>query len=177
MSRLLNKISNDFKLKLGVTDFILVSIHLFVGLAFWTIYNLDLTSGTNIKYWVFVYYFLVPLALVGLFFRNLRNFKLYLIWIVIGVIQLIIYNSVKDIPDFQFLMGTSFSGLKALLPTLLVYQIFRLVFFNLRGQEMIVTLSQGRMTMWEDEENRNMTWIEVVFSLLLLGTILLFNQV
>jgi len=85
MSRLLNKISNDFKLKLGVTDFILVSIHLFVGLAFWTIYNLDLTSGTNIKYWVFVYYFLVPLALVGLFFRNLRNFKLYLIWIVIGI--------------------------------------------------------------------------------------------
>jgi uncharacterized membrane protein len=95
---------------------------------------------------------------------------------VIGLIQLIIYNSVKDYPDFQFPIGKAFSGLKALLPTLLVFQIFRLVFYSLRGQEMILTMWQGRMTMWEKEENRKMTWIEVVFSLLLMGAIILFNQ-
>lgn len=177
MSRLLNKISDDYKLRLGVTDFLVVSIHLLVGLIFWTIYNLDWTSGTNIKQWISGYYFLMPFALVGLFFRNLRNFKFYLIWIVVGLIQLLIYISVKDNADFQFARGTAFSGLKALLPTLLVFQVFRLSFFSLRGQEMIVTMRKERMTMWEDEEKRNMTWIEVVFSLILMGTIILFNVV
>jgi len=177
MSSLTNKLSDDYKLRLRTTDLIVVSIHLLVGLIFWTTYNLDWTSGTNIKQWVSGYYFLVPFALVGLFFRNLRNFKFYLIWIAIGLIQLIVYYAVKDNPDFQFQRGTAFSGLKALLPTLLVFQVFRLIFFSLRGQEMIVTMRKGRMTMSEEEERRNMTWIEVVFSLLLMATIILFDAV
>ncbi len=177
MNRLLTKIKEDFKLRVGILDFILVFIHLLVGLIFWMIYYGDLISGTNLKMWISGYYFLVPFALVGIFFRNLRNFKYYLIWIVIGLIQLLIYNLIKDHPDFQFPRSTAFSGLKTLLPTLLMFQIFRLVFFSLRGQEMIITMRQGRMTMWEDEEKRNMTLIEVVFSMLLAVTIIFFDLV
>ncbi len=177
MNRLLTKIKEDYKLRLGILDLILVSIHLLVGLIFWMIYNVDLISGINLKMWISAYYFLVPFALVGLFYRNLRNFKYYLIWIVIGLIQLLIYNLIKDNPDFQFPRSTAFSGLKTLLPTLLMFQIFRLVFFSLRGQEMIITMRQGRMTMWEEEEKRNMTLIEVVFSMLLAVTIIFFDLV
>ena len=177
MNRLVTKLSDDYKPKLLVADFIVIFTHLLVGLIFFGLCNLDLLSRTDIKEWISGYFFLMPFALVGLFFRNLRRLKFYFIWIVIGIIQMMIYYSLSDNPDFQFVRGNGLSGLKALLPTLIVFQILRLTFFNLRGQEMIVTMRRGRMTMWEEEEKRNMTWLEVLFSMLLIGTVILFNVV
>jgi hypothetical protein len=177
MSTLLAKLSDDYKPRLRVADFVIIFAHVLVGLIFVSFCSLEIASGSAIKEWINGYYFLMPFALIGLFFRNLRRLKFYLVWVIIGMIQLPIYYSLKDNQDFQFFRGNAFSGLKALLPALIVFQILRLTFFNLRGQEMIVTMSKGRMTMWEEEEKRNMTLIEVVFSLILMGTIILFDAI
>ena len=157
------------------TEITAVIVHVLVSLTFWAIYKLDLIPTENLKGWINVYYFLVPFAVVGLFFRNLRSFKFYLTWILISVGQLVIYFMVDGLTEFFYQRGTAFSGLKALLPTLIIFQLFRIFLLKTQGRELIVTMRIGRFTMWEEDDNRNMTWIEVAFSLILFGTIITFN--
>ncbi|HEU5290905.1 MAG TPA: hypothetical protein VFU05_09705 [Cyclobacteriaceae bacterium] len=168
----------DFKFKnLTKTETTIVLAHLLVSLTFWTIYKFDLIPTENLKAWVSGYYFLVPFAVIGLFFRYLRNFKFYLAWLIISIGQLTVYFMVDGLTDFFYPRGTAFSGLKALLPTLILFQLFRVILLKTQGRELIVTMRRGRFTMWEEEDNRNMTWVEVMFSLLLGGTIVIFNVV
>lgn len=77
---------------------------------------------------------------------------------------------VKDNPDFMFTRKTSFEGLLALLPTLIMFQLLRQIFLSLKGQEMIISIRHYRMTMYEEEDRRNMTWLDVAFSIILMAT-------
>lgn len=154
-----------------------IVVHLLVSLVFWTTYKFDLLSTEDLKGLISGYYFLVPFAIVGLFFRNLRGLTFFLPWLAISIGQLIVYFMVDGLTEFFYARGTAFSGLKALLPTLVLFQLLRMILLKTKGRELIVTMRTGRFTMWEEEDNRNMTWIEVAFSLLLLGTIVTFNVV
>ena len=168
----------DFKLRnLTKTEFATILVHVLVSLAFWTIYKFDLIPAEEIKGWISGYYFVVPFAIVGLFFRSLRNFKFYIPWLVISIGQLVVYFMVDGQTEFFYPRGTAFSALKALFPTLTLFQLFRIILLRTQGRELIVTIRMGRFTMWEEKDNRNMTWIEVAFSLLLMGTIVTFNVV
>lgn len=40
---------------------------------------------------------------------------------------------------------------------------------------MIISIRQFRMSMWEEEENRNITWLEVLFSITIALTAVLSN--
>ena len=147
--------------------------HPIIGVLIWYTYQQGLMSKETLKDFTSGYMFLLPLLLVGLFFRKLRNIKFYLVWLAISIIQVFIHPLVKDNPDFTLPRGTSFDGLMALLPTLIMFQLFRQLFFSLKGQEMIISIRHYRMTMYEEEDRRNMTWIEVVFSILLMLTAIL----
>src|SRR5688572_7275333 len=148
----------DFKLKnLTKTETTIVFVHVLVSLTFWTIYKFDLIPTKNLKGWISGYYFFVPFAVVGLFFRNLRSFKFYLIWLTISIGQLTVYFMVDGLTEFFYPRGTAFSGLKALFPTLVLFQLFRMILLKTQGRELIITMRRGRFTMWEEEDNRNMT--------------------
>ena len=120
-----------------------------------------------------MYFFILPLFMVGFQFRNLRNINYYLIWTFIGVMQLGVFMIEKDNPDFYFVNGSGIDGLKALLPVLVLFQVFRQISLKIYKREIIISLQKYRMT-WYEEEKRNMTWIEVLFSILLFGTSILF---
>jgi hypothetical protein len=140
----------DFKLKDPTkTDIAIVLVHILVSLAFWTIYKFDLVRTEDLKGWISGYYFLVPFAIVGLFFRNLRSFKFYLTWLTISIGQLVVYFMVDGLTEFSYARGAAFSGLKALLPTLVLFQLFRMILLRTQGRELIVTMRKGRFTMWE----------------------------
>jgi hypothetical protein len=168
----------DFRLKnLTKTEITTVFVHVLVSIALWTIYKYDLIPTKDLKGWISGYYFLVPFVIVGLFFRNLRSFKFYITWLTVSIGQLVVYFMVDGLTEFSYPRGTAFSGLKALLPTLILFQLFRMILLRAQGRELIITMRKGRFTMWEEEDNRNMTWIEVVMSLVLIGTIVTFNVV
>jgi hypothetical protein len=168
MNKLTDKFINDFKSKnLNLTDQIIISIHLTIVLIIYLTYQLKDSDKDLLKTFTHLYIFISPLLLVGLLFRRLRKVKFYLVWLIISIIQIFIYPIVKDIPDFSFYNGTAFSGLTSMLPTLILFQIFRQVFYLLKGQEMIISIRHYRFSMYEEEDKRNMTWIEVVFSFLL----------
>ncbi len=155
-------------------DYITIVGHLLICTFLWTSYTFEIIQIQNIKQWTNIYFFALPLFMVGLQFRNLRNLNYYLIWTIIGIIQLIVFIIEKDNPDFYFINGTGLDGLKALLPVLTLFQVFRQISLKWFKREMILSLQQYRMTWYEDEEKRNMTWTEVLFSISLFGTSILF---
>jgi len=152
----------------------LLLAHLFISLAFWIVYEYDITTIDDLKSLVNAYYFVLPFVVVGVFFRSLRNFKFFLVWTIIGVGQIVIFLLVRDNPAFDFPRRTAFSALKALFPTLVVFQVCRLILLKTQNRELIVTMRKGRLSMWEEDDNRNTTWVEVFFSLLLMATIVTF---
>ena len=171
MSKLSDRLKKDFKSgHLSKIDLIILITHPIIGLLIWHSYHQDFFDKETLKDFSNVYLFLLPLLLVGLFFRKLRNIQFYLAWLLISIVHLLIYPMVYENPDFAFQRGTSFDGLVALLPTLIIFQLFRQIFFSLKEQEMIISVRQYRMTMYEEEDRRKMTWIEVIFSILLMLT-------
>jgi Na+/proline symporter len=164
-----NKLTKD-KISFNKTDLVVIFTHLTIGLLIWVTYQQELIDKEIIKSFASGYIFLAPLILIGLFFRKLRKIGFYLIWVSIALLQILIYLYVKDNSDFFFKRGTAFDGLIALLPTLILFQIFRQIFYSFKGQEMIISIRHYRMTWYEKEDRRNMTWLEVVFSILLMLT-------
>jgi len=160
---------------LNITDKLIIVIHLLAVLTMWISHEQRFIQTETLRDFVDVYFFVLPLLLVGLFFRNLRNFNFFIIWLTIGLIQLFTYPELLDLTGFQFSRGSAFDGLKSLLPTLLVFQLLRIIFIRTHNKELIISIRRFRMTMWEEEENRNMTWLEVGFSLTILATAIIFN--
>ena len=162
------------KNKFGRIEIFTIVIHVIICTFLWIVYRFKLFEIEQIKMWTNMYFFILPLFIVGFQFRNLRNTDYYIIWTFISVLQLGIFMIEKDNPDFYFVNGSGIDGLKALLPVLVLFQVFRQISLKIYKREIIISLQQYRMTWYEEEEKRNMTWIEVLFSILLFGTSILF---
>lgn len=174
MRKLIDKFLLDFKSgQINKTDLIVILTHPIIGLLIWYTYQQNILDKETLKEFTSGYLFLLPLILVALLFRRLRNIKFYLVWLTISISHVFIYPLVRDNQDFTLHRGSSFDGLVALLPTLILFQIFRQIFYSIKGQEMIISIRHFRMTMYEEEDRRNMTWIEVLFSMLLAMTAVL----
>ena len=157
------------------TDKIVIAVHVLASVGMWISYKQHLLPVDTLKDVVNMYLFMMPMLLIGIFFRNLRNFNFYIIWVLIGIAQLIVYPELIGMSEFEFFRGSAFSGLRALLPTVLMFQLLRIVFIKTHNMEMIISIRQYRMSRWEEEENRNMTWLEVAFSITLLLTAIFSN--
>lgn len=159
------------------TDKIAIAVHVLASVGMWVSYEQHLLQIDTLKDVVNMYFFMMPMLLVGIFFRNLRNFNFYIIWVFIGITQLMIYPDLIGMSEFEFFRGSAFSGLRTLLPTVLMFQFLRIVFIKTHNMEMIISIGQHRMSRWEEEENRNMTWLEVAFSITLLLTAVFTNVI
>ncbi len=168
MSKLTDKFKKDLQSgPVDKTDQIVILTHLLIGILIWFTYQSHLLDREFIRNFTSSYLFLLPFILIGLFFRKLRKIRFYLIWLIISLLQLFIYSKLKDNPDFLLPRGTAFGGLTGLLPTLVMFQLLRQIFYSINGKEMIISLQKGRMTMFEKEDRRNMTWLDITFSVIL----------
>ena len=167
----------NFKLrKLNGWESTVLIAHILICLAFWAIYGLDILPLSDLRYFVSIYYFMLPFFVLGVLFRSLRNFKFYLAWAFIGFGQLMAYLILRDEPEFFYGRLSAFSGLKTLFPALILFQLFRLYLLKKQDRELILSMGQ-RFSMWEDEDKRRMTWLEVVFSMLLMAAIIAINVI
>jgi hypothetical protein len=168
MSKLTDKLKKDLQSgPVDKADQMVILTHLFIGILIWFTYQSHFLDKELIRNFTSRYLFLLPFILIGLFFRKLRKIRFYLIWLIISLIQIFIYSKLKDNPDFIIPRGTAFGGLTGLLPTLIMYQLLRQIFYSIKEKEMIISLQKGRMTMFEKEDRRNMTWLDIAFSIIL----------
>lgn len=143
-----------------------------IALEIWLVNEWHIISYEQLKSFTHFYFLAIPFVLIGMMYSNLRNIYFFMTWVGIGLGQLLIYPKLTGLTQFQYLIGNAFSGMQALLPTLLMFQVLRILFISTHNKELIVTLRKFRMSMWEEEEKRYMTWIEVGYSLIIYATII-----
>ena len=163
------------KNKFDNVDVSCICIYLLGSLFLYLSYHYALFSVDKVKLWIYLSYFFVQFALFGLFFRKLRNDKLYLCWCFFGLLQLLVFFLLKDNSVFFNRGGSDLNSLRGLLPSLIVYQILRKIYYKIYKQELIISMSMGRMSFFEEEDNRNMNFLDVAFSLIMYGVICFFS--
>jgi hypothetical protein len=159
---------------LKTEEWVVVIIYLLLSLLLYLGYTFDVPQDINWLKWMLFYTIAVPFMIIGAQYRNLRNPKYYLIWVAFAILQMLFYQLIKDVPELNFERGSALTGLRSLLPALIVFQLFRVYLLRRNGRDLIISLRKGRMTRWEPEENRNMSNIEIAFSMLIALTIVAF---
>lgn len=161
--------------KLTTEEWVVVIIYLILSLFFYLGYRFNFPANFNWPKWMKLYGVGIPFIIIGAHYRNLRNLKYYVIWVTFSIMQLIVYQMAKNIPELNDVGGSALTGLRSLLPALVLYQLFRIFLLRINGRDLIVCLARGRTTRWEPEENRSISDIEIAFSILIAVTIMAFG--
>lgn len=172
MQKLIDKFYIDFKnshLKVGHI-FILV-IHVLICIFFWKAYSNQFIDKEKLKTGTMFYFFMTTFLLMAGYYRQLRNYKVYILWLIVGIGQYIVYVATKDNPDFMMFRGSSLTPMRALLFMLLTLQLFRQLYMLLTPWDLIITYR--RFTCHDTEDNRKMIWLDVVFSIIIYGVTIL----
>ena len=148
------------------TDWILLFSYLGINLIVWFIYFFNLYNREFIS----EFYFVIPLIYVYLIFdifhKQFWNKKILLIWGVIGITQLIIYYTLKDLPEFQAVNGNYFEWLKALPITILVSFTLNLINQRIYGDNFIVTSMRLNSDRIDPKDGRKLRPADYIFSLI-----------
>lgn len=164
------KHSNTDHLPLTKWSVIIPAIHLTIGLFFIMTYRRSLLEIETYKKLLSSYYFMTTFLLPIMYYRQLRDFKIYTIWIVVAIIQVVAYYLTRDNYDFRTFRGTSVDPLKAMLVMLMAFQVIRQLSLAWTKKEFI---AMHKGSKWFDkDDNRHMTWVDVLFSFILYGLII-----
>ena len=147
-------------------DWIVLFSYLGINLIVWLIYFFDLYN----KEFISEFYFAIPFVFVFLIFdvyhKRLWNKKILLIWGIIGIAQLIIYYSLKDLPELQAVNGNHLVWLKALPLTILTSYTLNLINQYKYGDNFIVTSMRLNPDRIDSKVGRKLRPADYVFSLI-----------
>jgi hypothetical protein len=153
--------------KLSWLDKTVVLIHIFICFFLWFSYNNSLFPIDTVKKYIGGYFFILPITVIALLFRRLRNIKYFLIWLIVGLLQMIAYYILKDNPEFFHPIVSPITGLRSLFPVLLLFQILRQISFRLYNKDLIISFSAGRTSIYEEEDNCDMNGLDFISTFIL----------
>ncbi len=172
MQKLIDKFHTDYKNShLRISHISILAIHILICIFFWKAYSNDLIEKETLKTWTMFYFFITTFLLMVAYYRQLRNYKVYILWLLVGIGQFIVYMVTKDNPDFMMFRGSSLTPLRALLIMLVTLQLFRQFYMLLTPWELIITYR--RFTWHDTDDNRKMIWLDVVFSIIIYAVTIL----
>jgi hypothetical protein len=112
---------------------------------------------------------LIPFSLLFLGYVYLRQVKIYLLWLMLGIGMLIFYFKFRDAGVLQMRRGTALNSFKSLLWFLVVFQVSRMVFIRLIGREYVTPSIGGSSDLFEE---RNPQLADFIMFVLLFLTII-----
>ena len=151
------------------SDLVLWSVHILVSLLLWITYKYEIIPLETVSKAALFYFWMVPGLLLTCYYRQLRSYKVYLLWLITGIIQLVVYFIAKDYPDFQKVNDNNLASLKTLLVMLLSFQFFRQLFKLLTPWELIITIK--RFSSYDLDDKRKLIWLDYLFSLIIAACI------
>jgi hypothetical protein len=107
---------------------------------------------------------LIPFSLLFFGYVHLRQFKIYLLWLLFSAAMLFFYFQFRDASVLQMKRGTALNSFKSLIGFLVVFQVSRLVFIKLTGREYVTPSFGGSSDLFEDRKPQFADF--VMFSLL-----------
>jgi hypothetical protein len=137
-------------------------LHAIIGILFVVFYREHVLNIKTYGSLISGYYFFST-AFLLLAYKQLRDWRIFGVWFVIGIIQLIVYYYVKYIDDFEMARGTHVDYLKSLFFMLVAFQILRQLSLKLTDNEFIFFARSGTFF----EEDRQVNWVDRVISITL----------
>ncbi len=156
-------------------------IYLAISLLILMIYTFKILSRESINILIFFYGIGTAFGLLIAYMKELRNNLNFLLWVGIGVGHFVIYEICKN--DLYFNMRNynasqenwvSFANktstlstdtLKGTIIVLICIKIFDWIFQRLTKKQLIGTYH--RFSWYSAEDNRRITWLDVVFNIML----------
>ncbi len=134
--------------KLTTWDKISIGIYIVLTAFFWYIF--DKLTTKNQRELIYVYGLGTQMFLYFFNYRSLRNFTVYLFWILVGVLHFCIYIQLKDSISLMDYRSHSTTIFKNTIPLLVLYQILRFLSFTAQNQEFVMPC-KGSKTDFFDE--------------------------
>lgn len=92
---------------------------------------------------------LIPFSLLFLGYVHLRNIKIYLLWLVLGLGMLFFYFQFKDAVALKMQRGTALNSFESLLGFLVAFQVSRLFFIKWTGRDYVTPSIGGSSDLFE----------------------------
>lgn len=149
-----------------------IIIYVLISIGFYMAYQLQVVKRAAFNEALMFFELVWPLMFIVIFHRQLRDWRVYLVWLTIGIIQAIVCNMVSDMSFLKLPRGTSADAMLALPVGLTLYQACRQISLTVCHHEFIF-IYKG-MSRYDEVERRNFTPWDVTFSLIIfLGTVLI----
>jgi hypothetical protein len=153
---------------------IINTLILFISLVAITILYLHLNETVNflkesIDTFTLAIGLFIPFSLLFLGYVQLRNNKIYILWLLLGIGMLFFYFHFKDYPQLQMPRGSALKSFKSLFAFLILFQLCRLIFLKVTGREYITPSIGGSNDIIEDKKPQIPDFI--MFGFLLLSII------
>jgi hypothetical protein len=139
---------------------LLLLLHLLVSIAFSISPLLFPGHYAAINYYASLYWFFFPYILMAGFYRQLRNALYFGVFLLVAVVQVI----------YWLTLNPSAMALPSLLAMLIAFQISRILSLLIFKEEVIIPYR--RISWWDEEDNRNVRWHDIMFSILIYGIII-----
>lgn len=167
MQKLIDKFHSEYKSsELKIAQVSILTIHILICVFFWQAYKNDLIIKGILKAEMMYYFFITPFLLLFGYYRQLRNFKVYILWLIVGIGQFIFYRFTNNNPDFRVFFGANLTSFIALLSMLITFQFLRQLYMFLSHKELIITF--GKFSWFDKHDKRKMTWLDVLFSFIII---------
>lgn len=110
------------------------------------------------------------LLLYGLLYKSLRNFKVYLFWLTIGLLHLCLYFILKENASLISFHSNTVIGLRNTIILIILFQLLRLISLRAQNQEL-VCVGRSKTDIYD---NREYTRIDVVLYTIYIAATFLF---
>ena len=98
-------------------------------------------------------------------YRSLRNFKVYLIWFIIGLLHLFFYFQLKDLDSVQMINGNASQGLRNTVLMLVLFQALRFVSLKIQNLELVPADRSG----FNDLDERIISMVDYILFVIYFG--------
>lgn len=113
-------------------------------------YSITLTSIYSFGTIIFLYF---------INYKSLRKIKVFIVWTIISLFHLYIYNKLGENPNLQMFRGSSLEYLKITWIALILFQIFRIISLLVFKIELVCP-SKSDIDLWD---NREVKWNDKLF--------------
>lgn len=153
------------KEKLNIRNLIIIAIYTIVSFFLYVYFEVTKKPETSL---LFGYSFITHFWLIGFDYRALRKLNYFCFWLLVGIIQFVIYLNIKDNPTYALVNGHAANGFRTTLILLIGFQFVRLLSFEIQGVDFVMPQKSGKMDMFNEREFTN---VDIVLSFLLFGII------
>jgi len=172
LKQLTSKFYADYKAAELTREHIAVlAFHILAGFFFYAAYAFGIASKESLISWIHFYYILSPIILFISFYEELRNYKVYLLWLLTATLQFLVFLFLKNDPVWSAELGNSLTPVKALFVMLISLQAGRQLFMLLHPGELIIPY--WRTSWFDEDDNRRISWLDIFFSILIFAVTVL----